>query len=72
MTCHMILVVFLLLSIDFKGSSLDVKVAEVKGYDKIKEYKSSTLYQVQADTDYAVNPLLVHLVGSRYGAFAML
>lgn len=66
MTCHMILAVFLLLSIDFKGSSLDVKVAEVKGYNKIKEYKSSTLYQVQADTDYAVNPLLVHLVGSRY------
>ncbi len=49
-------------------SAIDVSISEVKGYTHLASYKNSTLYRVQpASSDYETNPLLLHLVGSRYG-----
>jgi len=47
--------------------SLPLNMAEVTGYEKLRSCKSSSLYQVQTDAGYTHNPLLIHLVGSRYG-----
>ena len=49
-------------------AALPLNMVEVTGYEKLRSYKSSSLYQVQtADADYKYNPLLIHLVGQRYG-----
>lgn len=49
-------------------SAIDVKVSDVKGYTRLASYKNSTLYRVQpASSDYETAPLMLHLVGSRYG-----
>lgn len=49
------------------GSALQVSVAEVQNYTKLASWEKSSLYRVEADTGYETNPLLIHLVGSRYG-----
>lgn len=45
---------------------LQPKVGDVKGYVKLNSWGNSSLYQLLTDSDYATEPLLVHLVGSRY------
>ena len=52
------------------GSALQVSVAEVQNYTKLASWEKSSLYRVEANTDYETNPLLIHLVGSRYGEIA--
>ena len=42
-------------------------VGEVKGYVKLSSWGNSSLYQLLTDSNYETEPLLVHLVGSRYG-----
>lgn len=49
------------------GSALQVSVAEVQNYSKLASWENSSLYRVEANTGYETNPLLIHLVGSRYG-----
>lgn len=51
------------------SSSLTVNVSEVSDYTKLRSWKQSTLYRVESDAGYDSNPLLLHLVGSRYGKF---
>lgn len=46
---------------------LQPKVGEVKGYVKLSSWGNSSLYQLLTDSDYETEPLLAHLVGSRYG-----
>ena len=46
---------------------LHPKVGEVKGYVKLNSWGNSSLYQLLTDSDYETEPLLAHLVGSRYG-----
>lgn len=48
-------------------SGVRVEVSDVSGYTKLRSWKKSTLYRVEADAGYEANPLLLHLVGSRYG-----
>ena len=48
-------------------ASLPLNVSEVTGYSNLGSWKSSTLYRVETDAGYVNNPLLIHLVGSRYG-----
>ena len=62
-----VLLVFVLSLLVVYSSTIPVKVADVKGYTKLRSRGDSALYRVQADTRYEVNPLLIHLVGSRYG-----
>lgn len=57
----------LLLLIAATVDALQPNVAEVQGYTRLRSCKNSTLYQIQASTDYDTNPYLIHLVGSRYG-----
>lgn len=48
--------------------SLDPKIVEVSGYQRLRSYNRSTLYQVKADgSDYVSAPYLLQLVGGRYG-----
>lgn len=47
--------------------ALQVRVAEVQNYTKLASWGKSSLYRVEADAGYETNPLLIHLVGSRYG-----
>lgn len=47
--------------------SLSVNISEVSSYTKLRNWKESTLYRVETDAAYEINPLLLHLVGSRYG-----
>ena len=61
------LVGFLLLLSARLGSALQPNVSEVQGYTRLRSWKNSTLYEIQANTDYEFNPYLIHLVGSRYG-----
>ena len=51
------------------GAGLEVSVSDVKGYTRLSACKNSTLYRVEAKSDYETAPLLIHLVGSRYGEF---
>lgn len=46
---------------------LDLKVVEPSGFVKLSSWGQSALYRVQAASDYDDNPLLLHLVGARYG-----
>ena len=46
---------------------LHPNVGEVKGYVKLNSWGNSSLYQLLTDSNYETEPLLVHLVGSRYG-----
>ena len=62
-----VLLVFVLSLLVVYSSTIPVKVEDVKGYTKLRSRGDSALYRVQADTRYEVNPLLIHLVGSRYG-----
>ena len=48
-------------------SSLPVKVSEVSSYTRLRSWNQSTLYSIETDAGYLANPLLLHLVGSRYG-----
>ncbi len=67
-----IALVVLLLSI-WRCSSLSVNVSEVSGYTKLRSWKQSSLYRIElAESDYESNPLLLQLVGSRYGACVQL
>ena len=48
--------------------SLSPKIVEVSGFQPLRSYNRSTLYQVKADgSDYASAPYLLHLIGGRYG-----
>ena len=49
------------------GTALQVSVAEVQNYTKLASWEKSSLYRVEANAGYETNPLLIHLVGSRYG-----
>ena len=51
-------------------SALFVNVSEVTGYTKLRSWKQSSLYRVEADAGYQNNPLLLQLKGSRYGTFS--
>ena len=63
----LLLVLSVLLWAD-SASSLTVQVAEVSNYTKLRSWKESSLYRVEVEEGlYEVNPLLLHLVGSRYG-----
>lgn len=48
-------------------TSLGMNISEVSGYTKLRSWKQSTLYRIETDANYEVNPLLLQLVGSRYG-----
>lgn len=47
--------------------SLLVNVSEVTSFTKLRSWKQSTLYRVEAEAGYQSNPLLLQVVGSRYG-----
>ncbi len=50
------------------GASLPLNTSEVSGYQKLKSWKNSTLFRVQTNASgYTYDPLLIHLVGARYG-----
>ena len=51
----------------WSGTCLPVKVSDVSGFTKLRSWKQSTLYRIESDADYDTNPLLLQLVGSRYG-----
>ena len=42
-------------------------IADVSNFKTLRSWGDSTLYQIEATTNYAVNPYLIHLVGTRYG-----
>jgi len=42
-------------------------IADVSNFKALRSWGDSTLYQIEATTNYAVNPYLIHLVGTRYG-----
>jgi len=42
-------------------------IADVTNFKALRSWGDSTLYQIEATTNYAVNPYLIHLVGTRYG-----
>ena len=65
MACHALSLACLLLTA--VASALQPNVTDVLGYARLRSWNNSTLYEVQANTDYEFNPYLIHLVGSRYG-----
>ena len=63
----------LLASIATLGSTtLPLDIATPKGFTKLRTWERSSLYRVEADTNYGYAPLLVHLTGSRYREFVAL
>lgn len=47
---------------------IPVKVSDVSSYTKLRSWKQSTLYRIETtDAGYLTDPLLLQLVGSRYG-----
>lgn len=56
-----------LVCVAWSGAALQLDVADVEGFTKLRSWGKSALYQVQAQTNYESNPYLIHLVGSRYG-----
>ena len=49
------------------ANAVQVSVSEVQNYTKLANWEKSSLYRVEANAGYETNPLLIHLVGSRYG-----
>ncbi len=60
------LLVFIVLGC-WSCSSLAVNVSDVSEFSKLRSWKQSTLYKIESDAGYETNPLLIQLVGSRYG-----
>ena len=42
-------------------------VADVTDFKKLRSWGESSLYQIDASTNYATNPYLIHLIGTKYG-----
>lgn len=42
-------------------------VADVNSFKKLRTWGESSLYQIEASTNYANSPYLIHLIGTKYG-----
>jgi len=42
-------------------------VVDVSNFKKLRSWGESSLYQIEASTNYVTNPYLIHLVGTKYG-----
>lgn len=49
------------------GQTPNSHVTDVTKFNKLRSWGESTLYQIEANTNYAINPYLIHLVGTKYG-----
>ena len=45
----------------------NTNVADVSSFKKLRSWGESSLYQVEASTNYVNNPYLIHLIGTKYG-----
>ena len=70
MSCWSVLLLLVTTLFVAESYALQVDVSEVQNYTKLASWKYSTLYRIQANAGYENNPLLIHLVGSRYGTDA--
>ena len=48
------------------------KVADVTSFKKLRSWGESSLYEIEASTNYATNPYLIHLIGTKYGQSSMI
>lgn len=42
-------------------------VADVSSFKKLRSWGESSLYEIEASTNYASSPYLIHLIGTKYG-----
>ena len=42
-------------------------VADVSSFKKLRSWGESSLYQIEASSNYANSPYLIHLIGTKYG-----
>ena len=60
-------VLLVTLAVAAQAQTPNGNIADVSNFKALRSWGDSTLYQIEATTNYAVNPYLIHLVGTRYG-----
>jgi len=63
----LILVLLIMLAAAAQAQTPNSNIADVSNFKTLRSWGDSTLYQIEATTNYANNPYLIHLVGTRYG-----
>ena len=61
------LAVFVAVFVFTTAQTPNTNVADVSSFKKLRSWGESSLYQIEAPTNYVNNPYLIHLVGNKYG-----